>query len=184
MWGSWGSYSTCTKSCGIGTQTRSRKCNNPAPAGGGSACTGDSKETSNCNIQPCPSTSNNNAFNLEFICISFISIFQNNITLNSLCFLQFNCPFIINHSLHILLIVIFKVEGNWGSWGNWTCSECSSSGLQTRTRFCDNPKPEHEGAHCEYSNDTSTTTYSNGITENGTQTEVESQSCKNEPCPG
>ena len=63
MWGLWGSYSTCTKSCGIGTQTRSRKCNNPAPAGGGSACSGFSKETSNCNIQPCPSKSNNNEFN-------------------------------------------------------------------------------------------------------------------------
>jgi len=108
---------------------RTRKCNNPAPVGGGNACSGNSKETTNCNTDACP------------------------------------------------------IEGNWGSWGNWTCSDCSTTGLQIRTRFCDDPKPQHQGGHCEFSNDTSTSTYYQS-TDNGTQTEMESQPCVDSPCPG
>jgi len=51
--GKWSEWSTCSATCGGGTQTRT--CNNPAPANGGADCVGDSSRT--CNTQACVSSS-------------------------------------------------------------------------------------------------------------------------------
>ena len=68
-WGLWGSWSECFPSCGNGTQTRTRLCNNPIPENGGAPCIGNStqrlvngtskqQDTKPCaNDQPCPSNS-------------------------------------------------------------------------------------------------------------------------------
>ena len=53
-WGQWDSWSGCSVSCGEGTRTRNRTCNNPAPLNGGDPCSGDNEETGNCNDGPCP----------------------------------------------------------------------------------------------------------------------------------
>ena len=53
QWSDWGAWSACTKTCGGGQQTRTRQCNNPAPSGGGSDCTGDSQQTQDCNTDAC-----------------------------------------------------------------------------------------------------------------------------------
>ena len=47
--GGWSDWSTCSVSCGGGTQTRT--CTNPAPANGGSPCSGASSK--DCNTQAC-----------------------------------------------------------------------------------------------------------------------------------
>ena len=52
--GSWSPYSTCTKTCGAGTQERNRKCNNPPRSAGGKDCVGPAYETKQCNIDDCP----------------------------------------------------------------------------------------------------------------------------------
>ena len=44
-WGEWREWGACSKKCGPGQRTRTRGCNNPAPAYGGSACTGDNVQT-------------------------------------------------------------------------------------------------------------------------------------------
>jgi len=54
-WSSWGSYGSCSKSCGGGTRTRSRSCTNPSPSNGGRSCSGSSTERSGCNNNRCPS---------------------------------------------------------------------------------------------------------------------------------
>ena len=54
-WTSWTLWSECDRSCGGGTQYRSRRCSNPLPKNGGLPC-GDTKEqleTLMCNTQPC-----------------------------------------------------------------------------------------------------------------------------------
>ena len=56
-WGNWGSYSSCTRSCGGGTYTRTRSCNNPSPSNGGSQCSGSGSQTSSCNTASCPGQS-------------------------------------------------------------------------------------------------------------------------------
>ena len=53
-WGTWTNWGACTVSCGTGAQVRSRSCDDPAPANGGSDCAGDNSETQSCNTPACP----------------------------------------------------------------------------------------------------------------------------------
>ncbi|KAJ8321737.1 hypothetical protein KUTeg_000208 [Tegillarca granosa] len=53
-WSSWGGYGSCSRSCGSGTKTRYRSCNNPSPSGGGSSCSGSSSSSASCNTHSCP----------------------------------------------------------------------------------------------------------------------------------
>ena len=53
-WSEWGTYDSCSKTCGGGTQTRNRQCTNPPPAHGGRYCSGASSDSRSCNTQPCP----------------------------------------------------------------------------------------------------------------------------------
>ena len=57
-WGSWGSYDSCSVTCGDGTKSRTRSCNNPSPFGGGSDCSGSSTQSANCNNGACPGIDN------------------------------------------------------------------------------------------------------------------------------
>lgn len=50
--GDWSSWSSCSRSCGGGTQTRS--CTNPSPSNGGTACAGSPSQS--CNTQTCAPT--------------------------------------------------------------------------------------------------------------------------------
>merc|ERR1712126_288642 len=52
-WSSW-SYGPCSQTCGGGTQTGTRSCNNPRPSGGGSKCPGSDIKTRKCNTHTCP----------------------------------------------------------------------------------------------------------------------------------
>ena len=40
--------------CGGGTKSRTRECNNPEPQFDGEYCSGDNKEISDCGQIPCP----------------------------------------------------------------------------------------------------------------------------------
>ncbi len=53
-WGAWSVFGACSVTCGGGTQTHTRLCNNPAPANGGAACSGLANENAACNLQACP----------------------------------------------------------------------------------------------------------------------------------
>ena len=52
--GRYGSYSACTKTCGVGTRFRERFCNQPSPARGGRDCAGTNVETQSCARNVCP----------------------------------------------------------------------------------------------------------------------------------
>lgn len=53
-WSNWGSWGSCTKTCGTGTRTSYRSCNNPTPRHGGSNCAGSSSKRLNCATNYCP----------------------------------------------------------------------------------------------------------------------------------
>ena len=53
-WGSWSSFSSCSKSCGGGaTMSRSRHCNNPKPSRGGNPCVGSDTQAVTCKTPSC-----------------------------------------------------------------------------------------------------------------------------------
>ena len=60
-WSEWSEWSTCSASCGGGNKKRSRACNQPIPAHGGSDCTNDessgsfSEENEKCGEGSCTS---------------------------------------------------------------------------------------------------------------------------------
>ena len=53
-WGEWGILSKCSKTCGVGEHSRTRKCDNPAPAHGGKDCEGAFRQRRLCNKNKCP----------------------------------------------------------------------------------------------------------------------------------
>merc|ERR1711862_633252 len=77
--GAWGSWTTCTKNCGTGTQTRTRSVKTHK-AGSGAPC-GSTSQQQNCNTNICP---------------------------------------------------VDCVVGEWGSWS--TCTKNCGTGMQTRTK--------------------------------------------------
>ncbi len=52
-WGEWSVTSSCSASCGMGSQTRTRECDNPEPSEGGRFCAGSSTDYVECNVFPC-----------------------------------------------------------------------------------------------------------------------------------
>ena len=64
----WSYWSQCTKSCGSGTQRRSRSCTNPLPANGGQNCSGQGQATElqSCNTHSCPGESFATSFKETF----------------------------------------------------------------------------------------------------------------------
>lgn len=49
-WSYWGPWEGCSSTCGIGLQSRFRKCDNPPPSSNGRLCLGDAKDVGLCNI--------------------------------------------------------------------------------------------------------------------------------------
>uniref|UniRef100_A0A667XKX3 ADAM metallopeptidase with thrombospondin type 1 motif 14 n=1 Tax=Myripristis murdjan TaxID=586833 RepID=A0A667XKX3_9TELE len=52
-WGSWSKFGSCSRTCGGGVRSRSRQCNNPAPAYGGRDCPGSAFDYQMCNTEEC-----------------------------------------------------------------------------------------------------------------------------------
>ena len=72
-WANWGRWSSCSKSCGGGSMTRSRTCSNPAPKNGGRNCAGFKTQSTACNKSPCPGKERLFAFekrNPNFVLVS------------------------------------------------------------------------------------------------------------------
>lgn len=53
-WSQWSYWRSCSKSCGRGTRTRYRYCNNPEPAYGGRDCSGSNRKSRSCSRRRCP----------------------------------------------------------------------------------------------------------------------------------
>uniref|UniRef100_A0A8C5W708 ADAM metallopeptidase with thrombospondin type 1 motif 20 n=1 Tax=Leptobrachium leishanense TaxID=445787 RepID=A0A8C5W708_9ANUR len=53
-WGSWGPYSSCSRTCGGGIKSSTRECNHPEPRNGGKYCVGRRMKFRSCNTESCP----------------------------------------------------------------------------------------------------------------------------------
>ena len=53
--GEWTAWSSCSVSCGGGSRSKNRPCDNPTPAHGGKVCSGSAdNELEECNSNECP----------------------------------------------------------------------------------------------------------------------------------
>nr|XP_022332685.1 coadhesin-like isoform X2 [Crassostrea virginica] len=152
-WSPWSHFSPCTVSCGEGTMSRERFCNNPRPAHNGSSCVGNNKETSHCHDRDCPINggwSHWSTFShCSVTCGGGNSIRSRTCTNPS--------PAHGGHSCHGDPIQTTTcrntpcpVDGGWGGWSQWSaqCSVTCGQGVRTRDRHCVNPPPAHGGAAC------------------------------------
>ncbi len=55
-WAIWSEWGSCSVTCGVGNQTRTRTCTDPTPANGGMNCSETNVEidTQTCSGDPCP----------------------------------------------------------------------------------------------------------------------------------
>ena len=53
-WGEWLRWSPCSMTCGGGSRSRRRYCDDPVPENDGSPCDGEYEKTQVCNNWPCP----------------------------------------------------------------------------------------------------------------------------------
>ena len=72
----WGSWGTCTVTCGGGTQVRTRSCSSPAPQYGGALCAGATSQSQACNTQVCISKSSILNYCFDFTQKLFIAVLR------------------------------------------------------------------------------------------------------------
>lgn len=66
------------------------------------------------------------------------------------------CVVVIQVNLHILILILLLVDGNWAVWGSWsacsmTCNPGSDliiMGTERRSRTCSDPAPQNGGNPC------------------------------------
>ncbi|XP_035673766.1 coadhesin-like [Branchiostoma floridae] len=149
QWSAWNGWSACSETCGDGTQTRSRSCDNPEPVNDGADCVGHGDETQSCNEGDCPVAGQWSTWLSWSSCSSPCGdgtqirarYCDNPWPANggadcdgdaeeSQPCNDGDCP----------------DNGQWSTWGSW--SGCSVDGVQSRTRTCDEPAPSGGGLDC------------------------------------
>ncbi|KAH0618308.1 hypothetical protein JD844_017379 [Phrynosoma platyrhinos] len=168
-WGSWLPWGPCSKTCGKGTHTRLRLCNNPPPSFDGSHCDGSDMQMQVCSEKDCPVNGKWTSWSSWSACTMSCGGGTQQRTRNC----SDPPP---QHGGHKCEGNDMQVDfcnsdpcpthGNWGPWSNWgTCSRTCNSGQMRRYRTCDNPRPLNGGRACA-----------------GADTQI--QRCHVELCPG
>ncbi|XP_048241751.1 SCO-spondin-like isoform X2 [Haliotis rufescens] len=173
QWGQW-SAATCTVSCGSTATyqaSRTRPCNNPIPANGGSFCTQPISETTflSCGLPACPvavdgGVSQWSQFSNPSCSVTCGSTASKFITRTRLCnnpppsnggrdCLTIGLPLTQTNEVNCGLVDC-PVAGGVSQWGQWSIPACtvtcgvSAVRVITRTRGCTNPPPSNGGAFC------------------------------------
>ncbi|XP_036128071.1 hemicentin-1 [Molossus molossus] len=151
-WSPWQPWGTCSRSCGKGTQTRTRLCSNPPPSFDGSYCDGAETQMQVCNERHCPVDGRWAAWASWSACTASCgggarqrtrgcsdpapqyggskcegSDVQSDFCNNDPC----------------------PTHGHWSPWSGWgICSRSCNGGQMRRYRTCDNPRPSNGGRAC------------------------------------
>lgn len=166
-WSAWSSYGACSATCGGGTQSSTRTCNNPTPQLDGANCTGSSVQTQQCNLQACPQDGGWSAVQWGPCSASCGDGTQTGTRVCNNPYPNYGgapCtgPTTVTQACNMGGC---PQDGGWSDWSQWSqCSADCGGGTQSSTRTCTNPAPQNGGAQC-------------------TGTSTKSQSCNIDPCP-
>ncbi|XP_056379622.1 hemicentin-1 isoform X2 [Hyla sarda] len=151
-WSSWQSWGACSKTCGKGTQTRMRVCNNPSPSYGGSSCEGPDTQTQICSDRHCPVDGKWSAWgswtSCSLSCGGGLRQRFRECSNPAPKYGGHQCEG-LEYENEFCNADLCPVHGNWGSWSSWgACSRTCNGGQMRRYRACDNPAPSSSGRGC------------------------------------
>ncbi|XP_058951792.2 A disintegrin and metalloproteinase with thrombospondin motifs adt-1 isoform X1 [Pocillopora verrucosa] len=167
-WSLWSKWCTCSKSCGTGSQYRTRSCSRPPPSYSGKHCTGPSKQTRNCNNRRCPVNGGWSLWSKWWACSkrcgTGIQYRTRTCTRPRPAYGGKRCTGLKKQTRNCNTHHC-PVNGRWSTWGSWgACSKTCGVGKQYSKRKCNNPAPKYGGRNCYGSN-------------------VRSRSCNVKTCP-
>nr|XP_034324264.1 coadhesin-like isoform X2 [Crassostrea gigas] len=185
-WGSWSLTTTCSSTCGRGSQTytRTRSCTNPSPKNGGKDCNGESTDvnTSSCFMSECivdGGWSSWGSWSLTRTCSSTCGRGFQKYTRTRSCTNpspKYGGKDCNGESTEVKSSSCFMSEctakEGWDSWDSWSLktacsSECGEgSQMHMRTRRCMSPENGEmacNGLSAEYKNDSCFITQCQGI---------------------
>ena len=152
----WSNYSDCTKSCGNGSQIRTRNCSNPEPKHSGRDCSslGSHTEIQNCNTHHCPIdggyTQWTDFSNCTVSCGNGTRQKTRNCSNPKPMYGGQNCTHLgPNIEVETCNTNLCPIHGGYSDWSNYSeCTKSCGNGSQIRTRNCSNPEPKHSGRDC------------------------------------
>ncbi|KAK3102978.1 hypothetical protein FSP39_015470 [Pinctada imbricata] len=152
-WGPWFAWTPCSDSCGGGTRKRERRCNYPPPTHGGRDCPGDREKEESCNEEPCAVDGNWGPWTRYSQCSATCG--TGTMVRTRDCddpapqYGGKNCR---GQSIYTRRCKSREcpLHGGWSLWGSWSeCSVTCDTGVVTRRRTCDSPRPLFGGRDCE-----------------------------------
>uniref|UniRef100_A0A8C9SBI3 Thrombospondin 2 n=1 Tax=Scleropages formosus TaxID=113540 RepID=A0A8C9SBI3_SCLFO len=150
-WSPWSEWTTCTVTCGTGTQQRGRSCDDSS-----SSCPGPSIQTRRCSMGKCSNHIRRDGGWSLWSPWSSCSVTcgDGQITRIRHC----NAPVPqrggkdcegTGRETQTCHANPCPIDGGWGPWSPWAaCSATCGGGLKSRMRECNSPHPEHEGRPC------------------------------------
>lgn len=181
QWSDFGSWSECSKSCGMGgIQFRTRVCLlalNGLPAlGDEHKCVGENVEMRKCNQLACPVNGGWNKWSEWTKCPECVDGIIQTLPVTTNRTRKCDNPRPANGGLECFgenveeiecsNVKLCPVDGGWSDWTPWsTCSKTCGVGVHVRKRSCSNPEPKYKGAPCDGEN-------------------VEYEECRVTPCYG
>ena len=153
---SWSNFSSCSKSCGNGTNIRTRNCSNPTPQHGGNNCSliGPSVDVGACNVHPCPIDGGYTTWSEFTKCSTSCGRGTTQRTRNCTNPVpQYggrNCSsFGLNVDVKECYLRPCPIDGGYSEWTRFSkCTRSCNGGKKKRWRLCKNPVPRHGGSDC------------------------------------